>query len=513
MNVVFNCDYAGMAVARYIGEGEQIAPGHTLFALVASCRRGRRYFRVFLSFVLRSKGIVIKPMGQHVEPVDCFVRRMFVSYWKKGGHNGGYWPRECASAHSSRKVPAQPLQVPPQRPKAPAQRARATDVIPLHPLMLGRWPWLPKTPLVPPLPAFHLHCCAIEGGDAKLVALAGLDRESSYGTAALQVRVPDALPRHRGDPPRPTSRFIRNSFSVQGQRIGNVAAMRWIQTTAHTRLILSVETTKDGNFIVVFTVGETGALAMTHCVLGKREQQPAHPLDLPLTVVEKDHQVLRVCEVLHPSGFAVDPVMYNNRGIRFMTGEEVELACLHAIPWLGGVCAVTRSSLYRVAPPLSPQQKPVVDEECRLDDGVEFVGPMCLDKAGGALLLLCRTRDKGMGLVCHDPGDKEAYFACRFPDSQDYKPDHMMGVLESGSVVLCGCDGHLVFARDAKREGMYSQPRALTPWHTGPVIQTTLVCAGRRVRSVLSLNDNGLVSVWGDHPAVAQFRAARTPKY
>ena len=512
MNVVFNCDYAGMAVARYIGAGEQIAPGHTLFALVASCRRGRRYFRVFLAFVLRSKGVTIKPMGQHVEPVDCFVRRMFVSFWRTGGRDGGRWPRECCA---------------PIRPAAvavttgpPAQRAKATNVIPLHPLMLGRWPWLPKTPVVPPLPPFHLHCCAIHGGDAKLMAFAGLDRESSRGSASLQVRVPDALTRHRGDPPRPTSKFVRCSFSVQGQRIGNVAAMRWIQTATHTRLVLAVETASDGNFTVIFTVGEAGALAMTHCVLGKRPPraslgpgQPEHPLDLSLTVVEKDHQVLRVCEVLDQSGLVAYHVLYNNRGIRFGTGEEVELACLHVIPWLSGVCAVSRSSLYRIPPLLGPREPPVLEEVCRMDDGVELVGPMCLDREGDALLLLCKTRCNGMGLVRYDPGEAEAYFACRFPDDQDYKPDHAMGVLESGSVVLCGCDVHLVFARCPVVEGMYAQPRPLKPWDTSSVIQTTLACVGRRVRSVLSLHDNGLVSVWGEHPSVAPFRAARTPKY
>ena len=459
MNVVFDCGDIGRVMARYLIRGGPFVPGYTLFALFASCSRGRRYKRVLLSFALGCKGL--KPLSG----VEAQVRQLFFT-------------REL-------------------------------------PCMIGRWPWVSRTPFVPPLQAFDMHCCAIGGSHPALLAFAGLgpvvsgkgpDARRSY---SLQVWVPSVLPLHSGDCPPSPVKFTCTPFTVLNERIGRIAATRWSQSPTQTLLIISVETAFVNAFIVIFKVGPGGGLVMMHCA--------RHAADEP---------VVRVCDVLDSGGATVCHAVYNREAVHFWTGTDcaalqqmggfsghVKIQCRGLLAWREAVYAVTDGTLYRIEPPPRGLTCPPTTRLCRLTfRGFKFVGPMCVNAEGDGLILLCNSveRDR-MELVGYIVGMPDLYTVCNFPSEQDYRGDDAMGVLPNGSIVLCGREEPLVFPRD--RGGVYTRPATLTLGHPSPLLQTLLVSESGQVRSVVGLHANSLVTVWGAHSACAPFRAVPSCVY
>jgi hypothetical protein len=454
-NVVFDCGDAGRMVARHlIGRGAFV-PGRTLLALFASCRRGARYRRVLLSFALGCQGV--KP----ARLVEAQVRQMYFS--------------------------------------AGVQ------------LRLGRWPWLSRTPQVPPRPVFQLHCCAIGGSHPALLAFAGLARRAGGGHT-LQVSVPSVVPMHSGDrAPRPGG-FVFHEFSVRGERYGSVSAMRWSQSPTRTLLILTVETARTRAFVVIFKVVAGGGLARLHCA----RFAPGEP-------------AVRACDVLDSGGGVACHVLYNTEGVHFWPGRGGEVMhqirgftghtgihCRGALPWRDGVYAVTGAAIYHVRPPRRALARPASTRVCRLTfRGFAFVGPVCVNARGDGLILLCNSPEGGrVELVGYLPASKELYTICNFASEQDYRGDDGLGVLANGSIVLCGREAPLLFrCGDAGGDGVYLDPVALTLGHPSPLLQTLLVSEGGKVRAVVSLHANGLVTVRGSHAACGPFRAASLPVY
>jgi hypothetical protein len=153
---------------------------------------------------------------------------------------------------------------------------------------------------------------------------------------------------------------------------------------------------------------------------------------------------------------------------------------------------------------------------CRLTfRGFAFVGPVCVNARGDGLILLCNSPEGGrVELVGYLPASKELYTICNFASEQDYRGDDGLGVLANGSIVLCGREAPLLFrCSDAGGDGVYLDPVALTLGHPSPLLQTLLVSEGGKVRAVVSLHANGLVTVRGSHAACGPFRAASLPVY
>ena len=421
-----------------------------MFAIGCSCRKGRRLLAWFLS--IKRPLLFNNPRFPDVE-----IARM----WQ-------FWEKRC---------------------------------------MLGRWPCIRKMPVDPGdgPSLIRINCAAVGFAPWYLMGFAG---EALTRPGAVQVMAPSWIPRNIKDALRSNVSFRRFNIHSNHQG-GKITSIEWGLTAGWTRLILTIE------HPTMFCVH----------ILGVREDGCLEHL-----YRFKCGGPVRLCRVLDGSNSCVSSVLFSERALLFGDGSlrglspacalnarvcDPNIGRLNVLAAEGVLFMVGREGLYRLGNSHSPAQAEPGGLLCRLGGVDEFVGPACASAVSGGLFLLGSRPAKGEWLLIEYTPGKEACdtgtleVVCRFASAgAPYTANDLLGLLEGGSIVLCRASGQeaiSLFKRDG--HGRYAASGSLVPaYPRRAIVHVQFVSERGRVRSVVAFHCNGLVSIWGGHPAIASLR-------